>query len=459
MTATRLGRYGPAEGEGWLAWADREWFRVLVVASALLLLAGTAVQFAQEPFYLTADSALFQHAGWYIGQGATPYVDFWDLKPPLIYAVTTVLATLSLGNMAALHLLSIAVSLAVILAGVVAVGLLTHRLTGDGLASLVAGATVFVVPTLYTFPYAGIRPKYFAFCCGAGALLLAVDDRPVAAGAVAAAGAGFWQLTAGIAPLVVAMSYDRRGLGGAARALAGGVAVSAAVVLPFVLAGLTVPLFTQAVVAAALGGAQNTLPEQLLEFVLELSAGVFLLPLGGYGIYRACRADWRRYWWVAVGASVYLLAMFVNMEGSIDTVLLLPFLAVGVGYLVATVDGPPRPDWPEAETLLVAAVAVMALSGLYWTTTAPTPVKDRIEGVQESVGVEDFPPEYDRPLDAVTLETIYWKKQRPETCHYRLSKKEMKFLDITGQDRFQRQCGDWPFADPPVQWLVARLVP
>jgi len=47
----------------------------------------------------------------------TPYVDFFHVRPALIYAVTTVLAVLSGGNMAALHVLSVLVAVAAVGAG------------------------------------------------------------------------------------------------------------------------------------------------------------------------------------------------------------------------------------------------------------------------------------------------------------------------------------------------------
>lgn len=153
-------------------WIEENWLSVLVMGAAILLVVSTTKQFIDEPYHINKDSALFQHAGWYITQGATPYVDFWDLKPPLIYAVTTALALVADGDMHLLHLLSVALANAVVIAGVVLLGVLTHRLTDHGLASLVAGATMFVVPTVYFFPSAGLRPRSTLPSCSVSRLCL-----------------------------------------------------------------------------------------------------------------------------------------------------------------------------------------------------------------------------------------------------------------------------------------------
>lgn len=44
------------------------------------------------------DPAFFQHTGWYILNGGIPYVDVWDVNPPLVFGLTAVLALLSGGD-------------------------------------------------------------------------------------------------------------------------------------------------------------------------------------------------------------------------------------------------------------------------------------------------------------------------------------------------------------------------
>lgn len=432
-------------------WIEENWLAILAVGAAVLLAVSTTKQFLDDPYYISTDSALFQHAGWYITQGATPYVDFWDLKPPLIYAVTTLLALVADGDMHLLHVMSIALANAVVVTGVVLVGVLTHRLTGHGLASLLAGATMFVIPTVYLFPSAGLRPKYFAFLFGVAALLFAVDDRPTASGAAAAVSAGFWQLGGPLALLVVAMGLQRGGWRAAGRAVAGGLLVAVAVVAPFVAADLTVPLFVETVLAPIYSVERYTVPGRLLELMLELGYGVFLLPIGIYGWAKGALRDPSRYWWVGAGGVVYLLQVFLEMQGAIEMILLFLFLSLGVGLLVATVSTPSR------ESVVVGVVMLLAVLNFFWATSPLTPVKHDIEEVQEEMAVADYESVADAPDGVPSMKTIYWEKRQPDSCHYRAGYKQRDFVEKVGTTVEKEQCGQWPFDRPPREWLVDRL--
>jgi len=432
---------------------DAHWFRCLAVAAAVVLVVATVVKFAVEPFEVNRDSALFQHAGWYITQGATPYVDFWDLKPPLVYAVTTLLALLSGGNMAVLHVLSVFVAVLAVYSGVVLVGVLTHRLTDDGFAAVVAGLTMFVVPTVYAFPASGIRPKYFAFCFGTAALLLAVEDRPALAGVAAATSAGFWQLGGGLAILVVTMGFQRGGWRAAGRTVAGGLAVAVAVVGPFVAAGLAIPLFVETVLAPVYGVEGYTVAGRLLAVVVEIGiGGVAFIAVGAYGWLRGVATDRRRHWWVALGGVGYTGQIFLEMQGAIELILLFLFLSVGVGIIVA------HAELPSRRWRVVAVVALLALAGGYWAAAPVTPLKDDLEETQVELDgpkYEELPP---IPEGAPSMQTIYWEKQRPEMCHYRFGEKQRAFEARMGGDLTKSQCGQWPFEEPPREWLLGGLV-
>ncbi|WP_323172345.1 DolP-mannose mannosyltransferase [Natrialba sp. PRR66] len=435
-------------------WTDRfeqHWLGLLFAGSAVLVTVATIVKFVHEPFRIHDDSALFQHAGWYILQGATPYVDFWDLKPPLIYAVTTVLAFLSGGNMMVLHLLSIGVAVASVVGGVTLVGLLTYRLTAHEFASFVAGATMFVVPSLYGFPAAGLRPKYLALLFGGAGLLLAVTDRPALSGAAAATSAGFWQLGGPIAALVLAIGFQRGRSRGLARTIAGGAFVTAVVVAPFVAADATIPLFLETVLAPIYGVERYTVSGRLLDLVLTLGYGVLVIPLGVYGWVRGIALDWRRYWWVGAGGSLYSLQIFLEMQGAIELVLPLLFLSIGVGLVIATARTPRR------RSIVAGTVALLAVASLYWVGGPVTPIKTEVEETHEAVSVSNYETLPEKPDEIESMQTIYWEKRQPESCHYRLGQKQREYAQRTGGSLTQAECGRWPFGDPPREWLTDRI--
>ncbi|MUV89437.1 hypothetical protein GJ629_05610 [Halapricum sp. CBA1109] len=352
--------------------------------------------------------------------------------------------------MVVLHLLSIATAVLVVSAGVALVGLLTHRLTGDGWASLVAAGAMFTIPTLYMYPYAGLRPKYFAFACVAGSLVLAVDERYGWAGALAAAAAGFWQLGLPAAGVVVAMAAVRGGRGSAARAVGGGLVVAVLTVAPFVLTGNGIPLYLEAVVVPMYGVDRYTMVGRLYEIVVELGYGLAVIPLGLFGLVAAVQRD-RRYWWVLLGAGLYLLGFRFEMGGAIDAMLLYAFLAVGIGAFVASLDS------PERRRLVGGVVAAAVVLSLAWSFGPVTPVKDAIEDSYEQDDIYDDIPE--RPSGVPETETIYWEKQQPPICNYHFSKKQIHFEYLTDGLQTRSDCGTWPFDRGPVEWTLDALWP
>lgn len=438
---------------------DTHWFPILLVGSTLLMTLATVIMFSENPFYVNKDSALFQHAGWSILNGADLYVDIWDLKPPLIYYVTVVLAALSFGDMAVLHVLSVIIAVGTIVAGITLVGVLTHRLTDDGVASVVAGLTMFILTSVYSFPYAGVRPKYFVFLCGVGALLLAVDDRSFLAGAVGAAAAGFWQLGAPIAFLVVGMSLQRNGLDGLWRAVGGGLTVTVLTVAPFVLQGHTIPLFVEAVLAPIYGVEGYTVVGRLLMFVIQIGYGVLIVPFAVYGWGRAVVDDLADYWWVAAGGVIYSFQLFLEFQGAIELILLFVFLALGVGLLVAS------SSTPSHRSMIAVCVVLLVVTSGYWNlawvvSNSPNPpLQNAVEDEHERWDVPKYDSLPEDPEGWPSMQTIYWDKLQPEYCHYRLGLKQQYFEQETGGTLYKSTCGQWPFDEPPAQWLVGGLSP
>ena len=432
---------------------EANWFAVLVVTVSLLTTVVTAALFSQVPFYIHKDSALFQHAGWWITEGATLYVDIWDLKPPLIYVLTTMLAVVSVGDMALLHVLSIVVTVAAAVTGVTLLGVLVARLTADGLAGLVAGLTMLVMTPVYAFPVGGVRPKYFALCCGVAGLLLAIEERPFRAGVVGAAAAGFWQPGALVAPLVVGIGLQHGGRRGAARAVGGGLAMTALTVAPFVLTGTVVPLVVETVLAPLYGVERYALDARLLKLFVRFGPGVVVFPLGVYGWARAVVDDPPTFWWVAVGGVGYLAGFFFEFQGAIDLVLAFAFASLGVGLLCGRLSAPDR------RLALVGCLVVLVVASAGWNAVLVTSPTTPLEAEYDRRDVNNYPSLPADPEGWPSMETIYWEQRQPEYCHYRLGVKQQYFAQETGGSLYEDDCGQWPYPEPPGEWLRNRLVP
>lgn len=142
---------------------------------------------------LGADTAFFQHAGWYVTTGAIPYVEIWDVKPPLTIETTTVFALLSGGDMYVLHALAVLFTTGTVVGTVVLVGSITKTMTDSLQAGFLAGLIVLTFPAYHYFAAFGFESKYPSIFFGLLGIYLLFEGRLLLSGLFAAGSAGYWQ--------------------------------------------------------------------------------------------------------------------------------------------------------------------------------------------------------------------------------------------------------------------------
>ncbi|WP_265108765.1 DolP-mannose mannosyltransferase [Halosolutus halophilus] len=435
------------------------WLAILGSIVAVLFIGGFAAYLLTEWPTIATDPAFFQHTGWYVLEGGVPYLDVWDVNPPVPFGITAALAALSGGNMLVLHGLSVTLTVLVAGASVLLVGWVAYLVTGENAAAVAAGLTMLVVPELFLLSPEGVRAQIYALFFGTLALALALRDRPFLAGAAAALSAGSWQSGMVFAPLVVGMAYQRAGGKNALRAIAGGGVVTGIVVLVFAAAGALVPMVVQTVVAPLTAGSSYTLAERVYTILLVFGYGSVLLPVALYGWAHAAVRDFRGLWWVPAGGLLLALqVLFVDLDGSTDAFLWLAFVAIGVAVAVERViarrSGPTdrrsddatrtnRHQW-TAVAAVVAVVGLLVLSGVVWHQDSPYP-QSTLQTMQQDAEAEGEPlPISPADGDVPSMQTIYWEQLQPGTCHYRLSWNEVRWVAMT-DDRLDRQrCDGWP---------------
>ena len=441
---------------------DAHWFRLLsavaVLAFSLSIL--RTVAFAPQP--INSDAAFYGHAGWYMTQGAVPYVDVWDVKPPLAFELPALLALLSFGDMGVLLGWQVLVTSLAGIGSVVLLGWVVHHLTGDGVAAFVAGALLLAYPGFHYLAAHGFRPKYFTMFFGLLALYLQRTHRPGWSGASAAAAAGFWQFGA-VFPLTVLLlelaerrSVPNRGLAVVPlRALSGMAGLTALVVLPFAYWGALEPMLVEVVVAPFVLSESVSLTSRLFKGTLYL--GGYLIPfvlLGVLGHLRAARDDVRAVWWVLVPTAWYgVQVFFLDLDGYPDLFLGLAFVAVGVGLYVARLD-------PGERTALLSAALVVLLLGTVFlggfgvlgsrmtTTEEDVWYSDRSmlagglavyagwgHGNAETGTVEGV-----ERYAAPDSRDLYWNKRRP--CHYFMGDMGAAWVTLTDGRYVDMSCYD-----------------
>ncbi|MFB6151546.1 MAG: DolP-mannose mannosyltransferase [Haloarculaceae archaeon] len=393
---------------------------------------------------ITRDSALFQHAGWYVRTGAAPYADVWDPKPPLTFEFSALVSALT-NDPYLLHLVHVSLMSAAAVGSVVLAGLLTKHLTDDPMAGVVGGASMLVLPGYLVRPTLGLKPKYYVLFAGLLALYLFARGRFTWSGVAAGAAVGFWQIGV-VYPFVVSglavHRGDRRVVG---RVLAGVGAAAAVVLVPVVLWGALEEMVVQTVVVSLLFPEEFTIPQRLYWGVRRFKFGSLLVPLAGYGVYRFVRErpdTARTEWWLLACAGWFaFVALFVDFDiwSYTDLIPGLPFVAIGVGLLYAHLDAA---SLRRALVSLVAVVVVLNvfLQGGFGLAFDPVPVSEPDEDLSRYTTMdgktEGFAP---APASVSDVRYLYWNRVRPDNCHLRYSLLELHWIRATGR---YPNCGD-----------------
>lgn len=443
----RSGKYVGRIGE---KLADR-WKPVLTIGASILILGNIARETAGGgPPMLNADSAIFMHEGWWMTQGAVPYVDFWQVKPPLAFEIPAVLSLLAGGDPFGLYVLSVALSGIATISLILVVGMLAGEVADSQWASLLAGGALFTMPPLFWYPALGFSPKAVVLCLGMAAILFALQDRPYAAGIASAVAAGTWQLSVVFVGIVLGISALYGGVERTGKVVASVVVVALIVVSPVVVMGGGMAMLVEAVFIPLTGSASGPLIFRALKAASLLGFAAATVAIGAWGVSHAVRHNWSDAWWLVVGFGFGLLQMLVDLDYFPDTFIALVFAAVGVGIAAAKL----RLDLRLAlggilAVLVVLNVALLVGVGPFGSAHQPIgaaktaydslPGADYDPGPSAIQSVERF---YDGPQGEY-LNDLYWNQRTPPYCHYRFGAPEANWLRDTGRT-YASACGELP---------------
>lgn len=384
------------------------------------------------------DSIIFEYIGWYLSTGADLYVDAWEVKPPLNFEITAVLAVLSGGSVTVQHWLGVAVSTVAALACLLLVGALVRDLGGSGYAAAVGAISVYALAAFYWRAAFGYKAKYVVIAAGLLAIYLARRDRPLSAGVAGAAAVGLWQLGVVYPVLAFLVAFQRGGRTAVYRFAGGATAALVMVFAPVVLLwDATGAMLVQVVFTPLLVSEGGTLLSRLFFAIALFGPAVFVVGLGGLGVVRAAVPPLRRdAWWLPAGAAWFLVVVLLfDLDYFPDLFPLLAFAGVGVGLAVDGLDGDAR----LAATALVggAVVASVVTLGSFYGF-APYPVG--VPGGNVVVGGTPVP-----PYSGSERRILYWWQLKSDTCRIFAGPTQRRLVDIVGGSMRQETCGDfWP---------------
>lgn len=459
------------------------WRPVVIAVAAVAVAVDVARVFgAAGTPALNVDAAVFEHGGWYISQGAVPYVDFWDTKPPLTYGLTAALAVATGRDPFALHSASVVVTGLFAVVTVWVTSELTHEVVRDRTAGLLAGLAVVSFAGFHYMVALGFRPKYPALALGGVGLLAALRGRSVAAGSLTAAAAGFMQHAAVLWFLAVGVSLTRGRVTASSVApstdrirrlvgfLVGSVAVTLATVLPVVAVGGGSAMVTEVILAQLSTSEPTTVAILLLngyKAVIQTKFALVVFLLGGVGTLARLRATAPTPWWQVAGLLVYGTLLLSDWDGYDDLFFVLVFAAVGLGLLVAQSTGTVR----KALVVIVAVTTVVSVLALGGTgvvyspqdvdraETGDTLVKHVFDAFKSTALGGEAPgggsgsnlaeprvvsPYYSPSRQTAVMRRLFWSRVEPTACHYRFSAAEIQWLELTDRSPTTETCGALP---------------
>jgi len=436
--AARLLAFFGGRSRVWRAIEER-WAAILLVVAVLVQ--ATTIPRVLPPITPRTrpkmlDSVIFEYVGWSLTTGSRLYVDLWAIKPPLAFEIPAVLALLTGDNVLLYHATAVAVSSLAAVACAFLAGAIVAELTGDGVASLAAGLSLYALPAFHWRAAFGFKAKYVVIAFALLAVLLALRDRPLLAGAAAAGSVGTWQVAAAV-PAVALGLCALRGRRALARAAAGFLAGSAVVLAPVVLLWNAVPaMVAETVLHPLIATEGGTIGDRLTLARILLGPAVPLVGVGLYGFARRVGADARTRW-IALGAVWFgLVALLFDLDAYPDLFVVFAFLAVGIGLAAAGSRTRSR-----LVALLVAALAVVNLVtlGAIFFTLGPVPINEpyHLEDSTEMGPIEE--PLFNRTDYA----TAFWHRVPSETCRPFASRTQLQVVAATNGSLADTRCGQF----------------
>jgi hypothetical protein len=411
-------------------------------------------------YTLSADSAVFLHGGWYMTVGGVPYVDMFDVKPPVVFEISAILSILAGGDPMIQLWLSIATMTGAVVATVWLVCALVREVTDDRLAGVLAAIVVATYPFFFYYAAKGIRPKILVLPVGLAAILTALRGRGVTAGVLASVAAGTYQMglffTIVIFPIFIRRKeldrpWDRwRQLG---YAVLGGVFTTLIIVTPIIIQGGLIPMVVETVVVPLSGGADGSIAFAALKttFLLGFSSIPVLASVVGIlgVVWRSglTSMNWNLLdtgWFVPAGIVFYILILSFNVDYYPDLFPLVVFAALGVGVIAAKLNQDRQAVLAVGLCVIIALNAGLALGigplGGFSPLSATERTSDRLSIDTPDRQIDQrHGPYYDEPQGEFMNE-LYWERLVPEYCHYRFSIPEMEWLQRTGRT-YHDKCG------------------
>jgi hypothetical protein len=199
------------------------------------------------------------------------------------------------------------------------------------------------------------------------------------------------------------------------------------IILPLAVAGALPAMITETILTPILASTSRGVMFQLQIMIAAMGIGIIGVVFGLSSWIGELRR--REHLWLALGAIGLLArALLLDLEAGVDLLGLMLFVALGVGLFVQRFDQPRQVLISLFVGTLIVGAGVSALMIPY---PEAGPTDDHVFNRSET--------------NVPSIDVIYWEKIKPKQCHYRLSLKELKWIEMTDSKLTERQCDPWPF--------------
>lgn len=420
------------------AYISSNWLKLLLVTN-LLALSGGFIVIQVAGFGITEDSALFLLGGWSVAGGGIPYVDFWDINPPLPFFVTAIISVpvqwLPIQNeMQTLFYLSNVVGASVIISTSLLTGQIAYCIFNDGLASFIAGLSIYLLPRVYILPATGIRPRYFLLLFGMASLYSYLREQPWLTGLFAALACTAHQ--AGLLYLLLAIGITgyRDGAAAVWKVIGMVGAVVTVLLATFWYWGAASSMILQTVFVPFISDTYSLSWAYRLILTLEtLGYSLVLLPVAILGWKKlAAPTDFTTIW-IPAGAGLFAGYNIFLDTGGPDVWMFIIFFALGIATIAARGSS-------ELGFLILVGVGIVGFAMLFGAYPNPSPPFYEIFDIFYSFVPTPEVSQATAPNDLPLMIDRYWNQTTGDTCHWRLSDTEIAWIEQTNGNYYESNC-------------------
>lgn len=400
------------------------------------------------------DSVIFEYIGWYISNGNRLYIDVFEVKPPLAFEITAVLALLGGNSVVLYHSLNLLANSAAIIVGASAAAGIVYELTDDFWGAVTAGMVPFILPFYFYRALIGFKSKYFVIAAGLGCLYLAYRKRPALAGIAGAAAVGFWQLAAVFPVVALGLCWQDDGRDGVKRFLATGLGTGAVILLPVVVWGALPAMITEVLLTPLLITEGHTFSDRVHFIVRLLGKSLPVALIGVVGIASGVAPHRFRREWPLVLVAVWFTLQMIALDFDFKPDLFPWFAVVGLGVGLVVAEGR---QWNRREgddreggrfplSVRALAIAMLLLAGLsvatmggFGTGTTGLTTPDTFD-----VDTELDP---DLPYNGTENQYVYWNRIEIPTCRVFGANTQFQLVNRIGlaEDKrwYETPCGQF----------------